>query len=604
MMNFKKHKSWALWICSLVLLVGCTNQTQEEPQEQVETSSHVAYDDDDYYQEFQESEVEKINLSEQSGTVTISKAGTYRLYGELAGNISIAVGKEDCVRLILDGVNITSSDQAAISCTQAKKLILSLPAGTTNTICDGAQYVDQGEDAIDAAIFAQDDLTINGSGTLKVSGAYQDGIKTKDTLKLMEGTYEITAVDDAIIGKDYIYIHDGCYTLQAGGDGLKTTYDNDEEKGDFVIEQGQFTITTGNDGIESQHDLTIYDGTFVIESGGGSVNAAVASNAFQPGGFGMWQSASSQEEDTPSAKGIKAGSALVLHQGNYVLDCSDDAIHANGDVTVNGGNYTIDTGDDGMHADATLTIQDGTINIEKSYEGLEGSDVSINGGYLQVTSRDDGINAAGGSDGDNEGQPSPDHFASGDHTLSIHGGSLQVDASGDGLDSNGSILMDAGTVIVFGPEDNNNAALDYDTTFEMNGGILIATGSSGMAQATSQSSTQAAIMVNLTTQSANTIFSIRDEQDQLIIGVAPTKAYSNLVISCPAFQEGQSISLTTGGNGSVNDKGYIESEISGGTLLDTLTIDGILTTYGNAMMNPGGQGMGGQPQGMGHGPMK
>lgn len=601
-MNCKKHKRWALWICSLVLLCGCTNPSQEEPQEQAETMTHVTYDEDDYYQEVKDSEVEDIDLSQQSGTVTITKAGTYRFTGSLDGTISIEVGKEDCVRLILDSVKITSSDQPAISCTQAKKLILSLPPNTTSTISDGAQYADQGEDAMDAAIFAQDDLTINGSGTLIVNGAYQDGIKTKDTLKLMEGTYEITVVDDGIIGKDFIYIHDGSYTIQSGGDGMKTTYDKDEEKGDLVIEQGQFTITSGNDGIQSQHELTIYDGSFVIESGGGSVNAAIASNAFQPGGFGMWQSASKEEVDTQSAKGIKAGSTLTMYQGNYMLVCSDDAIHANGDVSVMGGNYTIDTGDDGMHADAILTIQDGTIDIEKSYEGLEGSDVIIYGGYIQVTSSDDGVNAAGGSDGDNEAQPSPDHFASGTHTLSIHGGCLQVDANGDGLDSNGSILMDGGSVVIFGPEDDNNGALDYDTTFEMNGGILIAAGSSGMAQATSQSSTQAAIMVNLSTQSANTVFYLLDEQDQLVLGVAPTKAYSNLVISCPAFQDGQSLALYIGGNGSVNDKGYIESEISGGSLLDTMRIDGIITTYGTAMMNPGGQGMGGQPQG--HGPMK
>ena len=77
--------------------------------------------------------------------------------------------------------------------------------------------------------------------------------------------------------------------------------------------------------------------------------------------------------DDASAKGLKAGTALTLTGGTYVLDCSDDAIHANGDVTVSGGAYTISTGDDALHADEALSVSGGEIDILTSYEGLEGT---------------------------------------------------------------------------------------------------------------------------------------------------------------------------------------------------------------------------------------
>jgi hypothetical protein len=53
-----------------------------------------------------------------------------------------------------------------------------------------------------------------------------------------------------------------------------------------------------------------------------------------------------------------------------------------------------------------------------------------------------------------------------------------VNADGDGLDANGSIVMTDGVVIVNGPTSNRDGALDYDVSFDISGGYLVATGSS------------------------------------------------------------------------------------------------------------------------------
>ena len=124
--------------------------------------------------------------------------------------------------------------------------------------------------------------------------------------------------------------------------------------------------------------MTLSSGTYTISSGGGS--------AVQP-------------SDDISAKGIKAGSELKLLNGVYALDCSDDAVHSNGNVTVEDGKYTVSSGDDAFHADETLTVSGGQIDILASYEGLEGVNVDVSGGTICLASDDDGINAGGGQDG-------------------------------------------------------------------------------------------------------------------------------------------------------------------------------------------------------------
>ena len=596
-MNYKR-KGRLLALClSMVLVTGC-GAVDTANQNAVESSDVIEYDDNDWYTAVSEADSEVINLDEQTDKVKITKAGTYMLKGSLQGQIEVAVTKNDTVRLILTDVNITAADGPAILCTQCEKLIISLPKGTKNTISDGKTYSDQSTDAADAAIFAQDDLTINGVGALTINGNYADAVKTKDTLKLMSGTIAVTAVDDGFTGKDFLYVHAGTYTIKSGGDGLKTTYDTDDTKGDMIIENGLFTIDAGGDGIQSEHRLDIYDGSYTLTTGGGSENSETAKNAFEPGGFGRWQQdeGNASSTDTASAKGIKANAALAIHGGSFKLDTSDDSLHTNGDLSIADGNFTLASGDDGMHSDGTLTIDNGTVEITASYEGIEGSTVIINGGDLLINAMDDGINAAGGSDSDNEAQPSPDHFAAGDHTIEIHGGSVQVDADGDGVDANGALIMDGGSALICGSEDGGNSALDFDQSCELNGGVLIALGNSSMAQAPSSTSTQNVISATLPTQAAKSITYLTDSEGNVIIGAASSHSYSHIIISSPKLESSATYSLCTGGSsGNVNDRGYVESEVSGGTQTASLTLNERITGYGSAngnsdmpQGNPGG----------------
>jgi len=132
---------------------------------------------------------------------------------------------------------------------------------------------------------------------------------------------------------------------------------------------------------------------------------------------------------------------------------------------------------------------------------LESAVITINTGDIQINASDDGINLASGADGSGmntdmpgggggkHGGPGQDMFAeSGSYYLYINGGTILVDADGDGIDSNGSIEMTGGTMVVNGPTNSANGALDYMGTRNISGGYFIAAGSSGMAQAPSNSS--------------------------------------------------------------------------------------------------------------------
>lgn len=289
-------------------------------------SSVVAYEDNDYYEDYTTSDYETIDLDKQEGDLTIREGGIYVVSGTMKDGSIIVDAKKNVVRIVLAGVDLTSSHSAPIYVKDAEKVILSLQEGTVNTIQDGDSYdVDENQEP-SAAIFSKDDLTINGNGTLKVIAKVKNGIQCKDTLKLMSGTYDIQAVGDGIKGKDAVWIHNGTYQITAEKDGIQTV---NADHGEMIIEDGTFTIVSGQDGIQSKTSLMVYDGSFLITSGGGSTGVTQVKN---PGEFYDFDEAS-----TISQKGIKAGTTLTLKAGTYDISSIDDALHSNQALAIENG---------------------------------------------------------------------------------------------------------------------------------------------------------------------------------------------------------------------------------------------------------------------------
>lgn len=562
--------------------------------------------------------------SAQGSVLTVKDAGTYVVSGKLSdGQIIIEAGEDDTVRLVLNGASLSSSTNAPIYAKQAKKIILTLAEGTINTVQDGATYTGTSEDEPNAAIFSKSDLTINGAGSLTVKANANNGIGTKDDLLITGGKITVDAVNDGLRGRDSIAVKEGTITVKAGGDGLQANNDEDADKGWIVLDGGVLNITAGNDGIQAETIAQVSGGKLSITTGGGSNNASSASNGqFEPG-WGQWKNpeaanTSNTAEETASAKGLKSGEALLIQGGDITIDSSDDSLHSNGQIRIQAGQLNISSGDDGVHADTALTVNGGSLTIAKSYEGLESAAIIINEGAIKVTARDDGLNAAGGNDGSSQGgRPGQNNFSSGgQYYIRITGGYLSINADGDGIDANGALYFNGGTVLVSGPTTNGNGAMDYDGACEVTGGILAIAGSSGMAQAPGNTSSQSSLMVYYTsTQKAGTLATLTDADGKPVLGFAPAKDYQTIVISTPALAQGNTYTLLSGGTSStaLSDGLYSGGTITGSTKLTDVTISGTVTSIADdgslasagmqggpgAFGGPGGQGGQGAPRARG-----
>ena len=524
-------------------------------------------DADDY--SFDESQAISITLQDNASTangsgvtisnntVTITNAGSYNISGSLSnGQLIINTEDNSTVKLKFNGIDIKNSTTSPVYVASAKKTVIKLADNTSNYITDGTSYIfNDGTDEPNAALFSKTDFTIYGNGSLVVDGNYNDAIGGKDGLIIAGGNITVTSVDDGIRGRDYLVIEGGSLNITASGDGLKADNSEDAGKGYISFNGGNCTIVSGADGLDAAKDAIVNDGILNITAGGGSSKSA---------------------SSTVSKKGIVGSVSTVINGGTITVSSADDALHSNYSLTINDGNLTLSSGDDGIHSDATLTINNGTILISKCYEGIESEAIIINNGNITLTSSDDGINGAGGVDGSGAGP----FAATGNNSLNINGGYIAVYATGDGLDVNGSITMTGGTVLVHGPTSNANGAIDYDSSFKITGGIIVAAGSSGMAQAPGSTSTQYSLLVTFSkSKSANSLFHIQKSDGTELLTFAPAKTYQSIAVSMPELIKGSSYDIYLGGSstGTLKDGLYTGGAYSGGTKRTTLTISSTTT---------------------------
>lgn len=551
------------------------------------------------------------SLATVSGsTITITAGGTYVVSGTLNnGQILINEPGDETVRLVLNGANITCSTSAPIYILEAKKVVLVLAEGTENIVSDSAEYtqINATTGEPNAAIFSKADLSITGTGALTVNANYNNGINSKDKLKITAGTVTVTAAGNGIKGKDCVAIAGGVIDVTAERDGIKSTNGEEVDAGFVRIDGGAITVTAGQDGIQAETGMVLAGGTVTVSSGGGSVNASTTSDDWghwgSGGGFPGGSSTASSG-DTTSAKGLKASLDMTITGGALTVDSSDDALHSNGSLTIAGGTVSLTSGDDGVHADNALTICGGEIAVSKAYEGLEALAITIAGGITRVTASDDGINAAGGNDGSSiNGRPGQNPFASTEGAkVEITDGYLLLNAGGDGLDSNADITMTGGTVLVYGPTNSGNGAIDFASGFTMSGGTLVAAGSSGMAESITGGDSSA-IFLTCATQAAGTPVRVEDGDGGAVITVAPEKAFSSVVIVTPQLKRGEAFTVYVGGSvdGAAVDGLYGDCDYTAGELSATVTLSKTSTALdlgGSSGMGGFGGGMG-RPGGMG-----
>ena len=423
--------------------------------------------------------------------VTITEKGTYVVTGSIEnGQIIVDVSEDENVQLVLNGAQITCTDSAPIQVNSAKNLYLTLADGTENIVTDGrtAQSTDSEVDDSDiptAAIFSENDIIINGSGKLTVTGNFNDGISSKDDLQIIDGEILVTSTDDGIVGKDSVSVRSGTIEIHSGDDGLKSSNSDDTSKGNVIIDGGDINIYASGDGMKSETVLAINDGTVTIHE---------------------------------SEEGLESLN-VVLNGGVVTVTSKDDGINVS----------------DGSSSNSEQPFSDKQKMV--SQNGAGGGEQQPPTGGKMVSGNEAPGKAGGGM---------MDQAIEG--AIVANGGTVTVNAAGDGLDSNGHIQITGGNIIVSGSTNGGNAALDYNGTFDITGGTLLAYGNSEMAEDPSDISTQAFVSAKFDTDiAASTTVEITDEEGNILYTLETLKSMNYIVISSPEFLAGSTYQVNAGG---------------------------------------------------------
>ncbi|OFO77799.1 MULTISPECIES: carbohydrate-binding domain-containing protein [Rothia] len=469
----------------------------------------------------------------EDGTLTITKAGTYKLSGEYQGQIKVETADSDAVRLVLDNANITNSSGAALNVVNADEVILYSASGTTNTISDGADYTATGEDDPDAVVYSKADLTIAGEGTLKVNGNHEDGIHTSDGLVIASGTLEVNAANTGIKGKDYVDILGGTINVTAQQDGIKSTNDTDEGQGWTRLSNGTVTVNAGDDGFKASRVVEISGGSLTVEQSdegieaqyinvsGGDVNVTSADDGMN---------ASLKTSDSESTDSSANTSDTADQQQNNQQQGSIPGGQQSGTSgTAQQQNNTQNQGNQNMGQPPAMpggNAQDGTSQNGTTGTGQQGMGQPPQGGM------------PGGGGGT---------FEVVDAAINVSGGHVTVNAEGDGIDSNGVTTLSGGTLIVNGPSQGGNAALDTNGDLLLNGATVLSGSTADMFEAPSTNSTSGYLkLTNSSGFEQGSTVQVADSSGKVVANYKVTKSNVQLVlVSSSSIVKGQSYTVYT-----------------------------------------------------------
>lgn len=216
------------------------------------------------------------------GEVVITCAGDYDFSGSYTGNdaqIRVYSPKSDSgVYLNLRGLTLTNNADAVIYVQMASKAFVVAKSGTENTLSDASNrtktftYVNASNetkvDTTGACIYAKDDLTIKGEGSLTVKGNYNNGIHSSNDLRFRgETTVNVTAKNHGLKGKELVDVEKGNITISTtSGDGIH---------GDLnvILTGGNIKVNAGDDGIHADSALYLSGSTVNVEKAGEGMEA-------------------------------------------------------------------------------------------------------------------------------------------------------------------------------------------------------------------------------------------------------------------------------------------------------------------------------------------
>ena len=386
----------------------------------------------DLSDDYDESEAETITLSGNSAktsaasgvsidgsTITISAEGVYVVSGSLSdGQIIVDADDAAKVQIVLKDASVTSSDSAALYVKSADKVFVTTAAGTENTLANGGSFTADGDTNVDGAVYAKDDITFNGSGSLTISSPAGHGVVGNDDVKFGGGTYVITASGHGVKANDSARFAESDVTITAGSDkdGVHVADSDVEDAAQsesfFYMADGSLTIDAQDDGIHADAKVIIEGGSIIINESyegieglaisisGGSTTVVATDDGLNAAGGNSTSNGAFGGDDWNGGGMMNDGGtdgSIVISGGNVSITAGGDGVDSNGSVEITGG-YTVvqgpSSGDTSvLDYNGTATISGGTF-IGTGGAGMAENFSSASQGLIAVST---GNQSAGSS---------------------------------------------------------------------------------------------------------------------------------------------------------------------------------------------------------------
>ena len=479
--------------------------------------------------------------------ITITQGGDFEVIGTLEDG-NIYVNSKDKVKLRLSGTSITSSDGPAIYFANAKKAFITITENTENYLTDSSSYTD--EDA-DGALFSNDDLEIKGAGTLTVTGNYKHGIAGDDDVVIENGTLSIQSVEHGIKANDLLQIIGGDITVTAKtGKGMKAGQE-------LIIDDGTLNITNEqSEAMESKGTLTINGGTLNLTAADDGINTGNDDTETEDSGDAVGTQMQKSPRDEGDAgfqrpEGQPPGQMPNVPQQNGTMPEGQPAPGQGG--MGRGGRF--------RDGDMQAPPQDGT-------------DPSA----APPAAPDNNGGKAGGRGQMGGGFGFVDEETAAAKALTINGGNIYLNIKGDGIDSNGTLTINGGTIVIDGPTNSGNGPIDSDGAMTINGGTLAFASSAGMVQLPNGNDKQSILKLTFShPQTAGTEVSvIAKESGNTLFAHTAANNFQCFIFSAAELEAGKDYTICVGGEA-----------------YETITATAGTASAGTAT---GGMGMGGRGQ--------
>lgn len=354
-----------------------TQTTKTSTTTTTQTASY--FEASDLTATYDESKASKISLQGTTATVSgdgvtvngstveITKAGTYIVEGTASKvQLKVAAGKEDEVQIVFKNATLKNTE-APLLVDTAKKVILTLADGTKNEVAD------ESTSTVKGAIYSDSDLTINGKGSLTVTGAASNAIKSKDGIRIVDATVTTTAKKHGVAVNDFVNVSGATLNLSADEDGIHSDNEDDVLLGNIYLTNTNITVNAGDDGINASNTMLIDEGATIdvqkseeglearlIHQVGGTVTVKSSDDGLNAKdwtlesseGQGPGQQTKTVKAEAANVKNLnQAGEVkIVIDGGTLTVDAEGDGLDANGSIEINGGTVVVNGPTSGANA--------------------------------------------------------------------------------------------------------------------------------------------------------------------------------------------------------------------------------------------------------------